>query len=278
MDRPDLLQMRYYDTYWYAQVVHGVICGHLDHERIHEEFFGDLGFRRFLVPYPRWSALHDFIDFAFWQIAGEAIDDVELDAVVCLNRPFWAETVLREHGLEHLPLRAWASAKKIGMGELSESDLCDYTAFLAEEGPLECLAEQIVEEVFFLLFLNRDFLKSYHLRIAGIITSLDSSLLSPSETQAFGANGRLRRKRIPKWARRAVYYRDRGRCGLCHRDISGLVSLSSSDHFDHIVPLAAGGINDVTNLQLLCEGCNLHKGGGDASVSNYYERWYASGG
>ena len=35
-----------------------------------------------------------------------------------------------------------------------------------------------------------------------------------------------------------------------------------------------GGINDVTNIQLLCEACNLSKGKKALPVSNLYEPWY----
>ena len=31
-------------------------------------------------------------------------------------------------------------------------------------------------------------------------------------------------------------------------------------HVDHVVPLAKGGIESITNLQILCETCNLKKG------------------
>ena len=30
-------------------------------------------------------------------------------------------------------------------------------------------------------------------------------------------------------------------------------------HIDHIVPLACGGNNDITNLQVLCAGCHFDK-------------------
>ncbi|WP_369685957.1 HNH endonuclease [Rhizobium sp. BT03] len=38
----------------------------------------------------------------------------------------------------------------------------------------------------------------------------------------------------------------------------------------HIVPLARFGANDVTNLQLLCEPCNLKKAAGLQPVSPFY--------
>jgi 5-methylcytosine-specific restriction endonuclease McrA len=33
------------------------------------------------------------------------------------------------------------------------------------------------------------------------------------------------------------------------------------NHVDHIVPRKLGGDDSLTNLQLLCEQCNLRKGG-----------------
>ena len=45
----------------------------------------------------------------------------------------------------------------------------------------------------------------------------------------------------------------RGLCAACHVDIS------EKNHVDHIMPLALGGTNDKTNLQLLCPTCNHSK-------------------
>ena len=44
-------------------------------------------------------------------------------------------------------------------------------------------------------------------------------------------------------------------------------------HFDHIVPLEQGGINDVCNMQLSCKICNLQKHT-SALTNNYYQMPY----
>lgn len=49
----------------------------------------------------------------------------------------------------------------------------------------------------------------------------------------------------------------RGRCAAC------TVRLENGFHVDHFQPLALGGSNDPTNLQLLCPPCNLSKGAKD---------------
>lgn len=46
-------------------------------------------------------------------------------------------------------------------------------------------------------------------------------------------------------------------CAVCRK------SLQNNYHIDHIQPLAKGGSNDKTNLQILCPPCNLSKNARD---------------
>jgi hypothetical protein len=64
-----------------------------------------------------------------------------------------------------------------------------------------------------------------------------------------------RSRQIPESIRRAVHERDGGACVRCG-DRPPTVEL----HVDHIYPWSKGGSNDLSNLQLLCERCNLSKG------------------
>jgi hypothetical protein len=79
---------------------------------------------------------------------------------------------------------------------------------------------------------------------------------------------------IPAWVKKAAYFRERGKCALCNRDLSGLIAIDKKQHYDHIVPLVAFGINDPCNIQLLCAGCNLSKGASPARTSSLYEAWW----
>lgn len=53
---------------------------------------------------------------------------------------------------------------------------------------------------------------------------------------------------------RALAVKQKYKCACCRAD------LRTGYHKDHIVPLKAGGTNDILNIQLLCKPCNLSKG------------------
>lgn len=57
---------------------------------------------------------------------------------------------------------------------------------------------------------------------------------------------------LPKVVREAVLARDGKKCAYCK-------TVSGKFHIDHIVPVAKGGSDDLTNLTVACAGCNLSK-------------------
>jgi 5-methylcytosine-specific restriction enzyme A len=57
---------------------------------------------------------------------------------------------------------------------------------------------------------------------------------------------------IPLEARQ--YVLERHQCQSC-----GKTAQQSPLHIDHIIPLAKGGTNDLSNLHTLCQSCNLGK-------------------
>lgn len=57
---------------------------------------------------------------------------------------------------------------------------------------------------------------------------------------------------IPKAVRQYVFERDGHHCQMCYS--------AKSLTIDHIVPLALGGTNDISNLRTLCHSCNARKG------------------
>ena len=62
------------------------------------------------------------------------------------------------------------------------------------------------------------------------------------------------RIRIPPEVRKYVFQRDRYQCQSC-----GKTTLETDLTIDHLIPLARGGQNDISNLHTLCFSCNQQK-------------------
>jgi HNH endonuclease len=267
--------MEFFETYYFANIIHNVVKDPMPFVRNLDDFYGDEHYHVFLRPFHKYSALHAFIEHIQGSVIQEGVDDIELDAAInSVSGDLWVNRALRYHGINHIGFREWMTENKITAEEATEDDLSDYHAHLYEEGPLEKLTNQMVEEVFFLMFANRAFLGDFNRMMAKQIHGIMLDELDDAYRALMDQDGVLKRVHLPEWVKKAVLYRDRGACGTCNQDISGLICIGNQKNFDHIVPLAQGGLNDVTNIQLLCEACNLKKGHGNSFTSKRYERWY----
>ena len=63
-------------------------------------------------------------------------------------------------------------------------------------------------------------------------------------------------------SRKAIYKRDGWRCCLCREHVARRYDANDplSATLDHIVPRSQGGSDDMSNLRLLCAGCNSKRG------------------
>lgn len=59
---------------------------------------------------------------------------------------------------------------------------------------------------------------------------------------------------IPPAVRKYVFQRDHYQCQSC-----GKTQQETTLEIDHIIAIAAGGCNDISNLQTLCRTCNQQK-------------------
>ena len=277
--KPGLVRLVYYDTYSFANLVHGLLL-ETEPETYYplplDEFFGGRLYIKFLPKFPKYSSIHLFFEYVFQVLICHDVDDIAVDTAVNLQdqHPLWVNDALEFHKIEHPSFRKWAKTKGHDIEDTDDDRLYAYLNALHEDGSLANLQRQIVEEVFFIMFLNREFLRQFHEIVSSHVGDVRTAELSLEDRECFKADGILKRCNIPTWAQRAVFYRDRGTCALCSRDISGLVRIGNSKHYDHIVALANGGINCVTNLQLLCDACNAKKAADSSKTSPHYESWY----
>lgn len=286
------IDLTFYETYYFAHVVKNVLEDQFEYIRRLHDFYGDGSILHYVAPFRRFSAFHAFIEFVLADQLSEEVELVDLDErkadierfkdIPGALEPHPArlpiELAMERFGVEHETFERWLSASRDGRAfqDADENDVHDYYDELRLGGEFEQLLGKATREVFFVLFQNRSLLLLFNDMMARAVRD-ETASEEPEATRYFERPGVLRRVSVPEWARRAVFYRDRGRCVLCDCDLSGLVSLWSEENYDHIVPLAAGGLNDCTNIQLLCAACNAKKAAGEAVTSSRYEAWFDDG-
>lgn len=133
----------------------------------------------------------------------------------------------------------------------------------------EELFRKMSDEIFYVLFSNREFLLAFN----NLTTRTVIETTYPNDY--LSAKGRIKRVIIPKWVRNAVYHREKGRCVFCNTDLTGLINTLTNSNYDHMVPLDLYGTNDPCNIQLTCEKCNKSKTNKDGVTSRYYANWWA---
>lgn len=72
---------------------------------------------------------------------------------------------------------------------------------------------------------------------------------------------------IPPEVRKYVFQRNQYQCQSC-----GQTYPEKLLTVDHIIPLARGGTNDISNLQTLCYTCNQRK---SAKLDQRFRRYYS---
>ncbi len=235
--------------------------------------------------FDKHTLLHRFIEFV---VDGEFyvadVNDKTFDTITKpiedwekaagFQRQTWIEQAFDCFGIEHQAFLEYLSERGREPDIAGEDLLSEYYLELRLSGPRDELIEVIAEEVFSVVFLNRQLMLQFNSAIANHVEELRVDEVELEYQRWFERNGVLRRAVVPAWARRAIFYRDRGCCALCRADVSYLLSLNAEPQIDHIVPLSQGGANDVTNLQLLCGKCNRSKGSSRGITSAIYERWF----
>lgn len=269
------VRLEFYETYYYANILSNIISDPFPYIRGIHEWYEDNEESVFLPSFPKFSRLHSFSVHIIDSLIAEQVNDVEVDYFAQKKaNDVWVDRALKFHGLPCDGFQDYLDNAGVSTADLNEDHLYDYHQELMLTGELDTLLEHLADEVFHVLFANRKLLAQFNEFMARGLqlffdevpdTELGSKLKKP---------GVLKRVRIPMWVKKAVFFRDRGICSQCNKDISGQFSSQPDAQYDHIIPLAMGGLNDVTNIQLLCQKCNGSKSKAFVPVSTIYESWY----
>lgn len=268
------IEMKYHNVYYYCNIVSNII------EHLQEEYLTTLAefSHSYLDEIPRdYCKESVLILFCRWSIKCIMDEDMEkeIHELSCrldkldkddedrLQKAFWCddtyfsfevERAIEFYFGEKITFYDWLIEESY---DLLEDAFDDYLIELWIAGKYEDLVDQIANEMFYILFQNRIFLLNFN------------HYMSIVHEQNFN------HVYLPQWVKRAVFFRDRGKCVLCNKDLSGEWSIVENGgvHFDHMVSLEQGGINDVSNMQLLCDKCNLKKGR-RSDTNNIYQNWF----
>ncbi|BAZ28447.1 HNH endonuclease [Cylindrospermum sp. NIES-4074] len=258
----DYEAIRFWDAYSVAEDIRLDIEENPEKESFEKYFMPSRAEIKAILKAPlRWTLLHQFIKDRYlerriWGFEHHRKDMLDLVAVEY-------QTILEGYGINHGFPKINIDASDFNNYE--ENEMQELVNQLRELIPIE----QIAHETFQLLFSNRKFLKKFNQLVAGYIRYLKKS----EYPDILKRDGVLYRKTLPGWAKRGIFYRDKGRCIQCSRDLTGVIVTGEEVHYDHIVPLAVGGTNDPGNFQLLCRRCNLSKGVNTFTSEIYPTYW-----
>jgi 5-methylcytosine-specific restriction endonuclease McrA len=237
-----------FSPYYYAHIVFNLVRSQFAFLRNFEDIFGDMATSNWCEPFPKHTNLHQFI--------GQIVDSI------------FFEDPTGDGGEDH-SLRDFCTHYKIDTTTIDwddEEQLYDLRLWADYGVALDGLSD----EVFHILFPDVVFCESFNSLIARYV---------PQYAESFGATdprfttyGRLRRVAVPQFVKKAVFHRDKGECRTCKKRLDRTLSVTLQEHYDHIVPLSAGGVNDLSNIQLLCDKCNLEKSSREIGVSKLYPR------
>lgn len=239
-------EARGFSVYYFANAVFNVVRDSGAYLRGIEEILGDMQTLTLMRPFHRFSNLHHFLEAIIRQLVEEEAGQLGEDPPKFL--------------------RQFLTTYSVPFTEEHLEDEEAFYGFTSESDRYHDALEELTDEVFHVLFNDVRFLQQFNHLCADYIE------LSGFGQELRTRHGPLKRVTIPMWARRAIFHRDKGECRECKRSLAMTVNQIETERYDHIVPLAGFGANDVTNLQLLCEPCNLKKSAALVPVSSLYPR------
>lgn len=257
------LSMKYYNVYYFCQIANNTI-GKFDFVTTNGHFMDtlDIDFIR-ENPFPKQSILYSYCVWLIDRVIYEQTNYITQGKSEIVFEPLqWICQAIKIYEKIDIPLEFWM--KNDHEVKVFENDYISiFPLFLDYLNDFKndlyyTVIEKIALEVEHILFQNRKFLLEFNETI---------SCLFDDET--------LNRAKPPVWVKNAIFYRDQGCCVFCKTSLSGQYNMLEEKgvHFDHIVPLQKGGLNDVCNIQLTCKKCNQSKGI-DSKTDSLYQSSY----
>ncbi|RKY69242.1 MAG: hypothetical protein DRQ24_10960 [Candidatus Latescibacterota bacterium] len=206
----------------------------------------------------RWTLLHRFIHCYYWD-SYEAFEHYRDDMRDLIITEY--EAVLNFYEIPY-PRFDIPEEMSEDYDRKTAEAICSLRSLLP--------SVRIVHDTFQLLFGDRASLMKFNQGIARVVRD---HLKKQDYPEIVESDGVLCRVYLPIWVKRAVFYRDKGRCVVCGKDLTGTILTGEEVHYDHMVPLAEGGANDPTNFQLMCRNCNLSKAQKTGTSDKYQTYW-----
>lgn len=268
----------HHESYYFCNIIKNVLSNQINYIRGLNNYYGDGKSIIFNERFPKYSHFHFFIEFIIDNVYFENFSFDNLEAFLSKfknhSEGFRSNTNDSVVSFENIRQSFLLYLKKINIS-LPVSSVIELENFLInfyESLEFQEYKERTIKEVFYILFGNRFVLRLYNEMVA---EARENDFDPLNHNDSFTTKkGYLKRSTIPKWIQKAVFHRDQGRCVLCKKDLTGLINIYNKSNYDHIVPLAKFGINDVSNIQLLCESCNQNKNAKNNETSKNYFPWY----
>lgn len=224
------------------------------------------------------SYLYYYIMNERYYLLDELCDDMEIDLVIEYIGD--TEKILKEYGISvfdyDAKIRKFYEVYEQADEETQEEMYKEYKEYIrtiydAVISNFNRIENDIVEATFYLLYNNKGFLFNFNKYLSKYITK------DYLPNDFFNEHNHIKRSGyLPEWLKRAVFYRDNGRCQHCGTDLTGSIVINNDKElqYDHIIPLEQGGTNDATNFQILCSNCNLEKSGNLVQPDYYYQMYW----
>lgn len=246
--------MRFWDAYGIAENIRFAIEENVNDIFLENyiDFSNNLISSRLYKPH-RWTLLHQFILRWFYLHSIVDFEHHRDDMLYLIVMEY--KKILEGYEIEY-PQIVIPEEKN----EKYEEIMYPYISELRSHIPIP----HIANETFQLLFRDRKFLVEFNLMISEVV----SKMTAKEFPDLLKKDGVIKRRSLPSWAKKGVFFRDQGCCISCGINLTGTFMTHEAVHYDHIVPLAKGGTNDPINFQILCSECNLKK---STNISTSYK-------